>query len=242
MQTQAANFDRRLQRVILFLIGLNVILLIINVLTYIPVLSNGGVPGLIAAIGILLVYGYLSLASPMAVGKLPSPVWRSGVYLGVVSAIILSLDLISGYLLQDSTLSARTSLIAYGLFLILILVSGILGGRQTRNLTSGVTTALWCVLIALLIWFCVEFAAYLLFSNTPSGAAFIREEMQADFVRSGMSDYQAFALSDFFGAGFFHLILGLIFATTLGAIGGAVGKVMKAIRSSKPFPTTPKIR
>ena len=134
--------------------------------------------------------------------------------------------------MHDPTISAQTSLIAYGLFLILILVSGILGGRQTGKLTSAITTALWCVLTALLIWFCVEFAAYLLFSNTPSGAAFIRDEMQADFIRSGATDYQAFALGDFFGAGFYHLSLGLIFATILGSIGRVVGKASNAVRSS----------
>lgn len=226
-------FDRRLRRIITLLIGANVILLIINVLLYPPVLSNGGLLGLAAATGILLIYGYLALGSPIAVGKLPNTIWRRGVYLGVCSGLVLSVDLISGYILHDSTTSARTSLIAYGLFLILILVSGFIGGRQTGNFSSGITTALWCVLIALLIWFFVEFAAYLIFSNTPAGAAFIRDEMQADYLRSGATDYQAFALSDFFGAGFFHLTLGLIFAVILGSMGTAIGRIWNAVVPAK---------
>src|SRR5262245_61527803 len=98
-------FDRRLQRAILFLIGLNLVLLIVNVLIYPPVLSNGGSPGLIADISILLLYGYLMLLSPMAIGKLANPIWRSGVYLGLCSSIILSVDLVSGYILHDPTTS-----------------------------------------------------------------------------------------------------------------------------------------
>jgi len=59
--------------------------------------------------------------------------------------------------------------------------------------------------------------------------------MQADYLRSGTNDYQAFALSDFFGAGFFHLTLGLIFALILGFIGAAIGKV----RPFKPRTDSP---
>lgn len=233
MQSETAIFDRRLRRIIPFLIGVNVLLLILNVLLYPPVLSNGGLPGFVAAIGILFVYGYLALASPIAVGKLPNTLWRYGFYLGLCSGVVLSIDLVSGYFLHDSTTSAHTSLIAYGLFLILILDSGFIGGRHTGKVSSGITTALWCVLIALLVWFCVEFAAYLLFSSTPAGAAFVRDEMQADFIRSGATDYQAFAISDFFGAGFFHLILGLIFAVILGFLGALGGKIWNAITPSK---------
>jgi len=234
MPSNTVIFDKQVRRVITVFIVVNLILLVVNVLTYVPVLMAGGLLGFIADIGILSLYGYLALFSPLAVGKLPHPIWRRGVYLGLFSGLILSADLVSGYILHDPTTSARTSLIAYGLFLILILVSGFMGGRQTGKFTSGITTALWCVLIALLIWFCVEFAAYLLFSHTPAGAAFIRDEMQLDFVRSGATDYQAFALSDFFGAGFFHLLLGLIFTIIWGFVGAACGKVWNAITHSKP--------
>lgn len=233
MPSATNPFDRGLQRTILFLIGINIVLLIVNVALYPPVVSNGGLPGLIADIGILLIYGYLMLLSPMAIGKLANPVWRRGVYLGVCSSIILSVDLVSGYILHDPTTSARTSLMAYGIFLLLIFTSGIIATRQTGKFSSGITTALWCVLIALLSWFCVEFVVYLIFSNTPNGAAFIREEMQADYVRSGATDYQAFALSDFFGAGFFHPLLGLIFALLLGSLGAGGGMMWNKIRPTK---------
>ena len=233
MPSATSPFDRRLQRAILFLIGINIVLLIVNVALYPPIVSNGGLPGLIADIGILLVYGYLMLLSPMAIGKLANPVWRRGVYLGLCSGIVLSVDLVSGYILHDPTTSARTSLMAYGIFLLLIFASGIIGTRQTGKLSSGITTALWCVLIALLIWFCAEFAVYLIFSNTPNGAAFIREEMQADYIRSGATDYQAFALSDFFGAGFFHPLLGLFFALLLGSLGAGARKLWNAIHPTK---------
>jgi len=172
LQASTTTFDQRLRRGILFLLGLNVLLLIVNLLTYPPVLSNGGLPGLVAAAGILLIYGYLALTSPIAIGKLSNVVWRRGVYLGLCSGLILSIDLISGYILHDSTISARTSLVAYGLLLSLIIVSGFIGGRQNGTFRAGITTAVWYILIALLIWFCVEFAAYLLFFQYARRSSF----------------------------------------------------------------------
>ena len=46
-----------------------------------------------------------------------------------------------------------------------------------------------------------------------------------DFARSGMSDFNAFIMEDFLGAIFFHLLLGLLVAAVLGALGGVLGKI-----------------
>jgi len=45
-----------------------------------------------------------------------------------------------------------------------------------------------------------------------------------DFRRSGMDDFRAFITEDFFGATFFHQILGPAVASLLGLIGAAIGK------------------
>ena len=223
MQPSLKPFDQRLQLAIRLIIPVSILLLLIIVLQYPPALSSGGLLGLIGASGILLVYGYLALGSPIAVGKPSGEVWRRGAVLGMISGIVLSVDLISSYFLQDWIISSRTSLLAYGIFLLFILISGFIGARQTGQWKTGLTTAAWCVLVTLMIWFFAEFASYLLFSNTSSGAEFIRQEMQLDFARSGATDYQAFTISDFYGAGFFHLLLGLFFTVILGSLGAFIG-------------------
>ena len=179
MWQQTELFDQRLQLGILLLIPASIILLLLMTAQYPTVLNNGGLLGLIAASGMLLTYGYLALRSPIAVGKLLHNIWRRGAFLGIISGLVLSLDLIASYLLHDWTISSRTSLAAYGLFLLFVVISGFIGARKTGRFWAGLTTAIWCVLVTLMIWFFVEFAAYLLFSSTPAGAEFIRQEMPA---------------------------------------------------------------
>jgi hypothetical protein len=210
--------------VILGLLAVNEALLILGVILYPIVLQADGLLGLGAATAILGVYGLLALRSPIALSKAEPRLVRGGMILGLISGAILSLDLVSGYLIShnDAT-NAGTYLLAYGGFLLLRLGAGGWGAARTGQIRAGVTVALWCVLTALLIWFCVEFAAYYLFAQTASGAAFIRMEMAADFTRSGARDYAAFVMADFYGAGFFHLLLGLILGLLLGTVGALAG-------------------
>jgi hypothetical protein len=56
------------------------------------------------------------------------------------------------------------------------------------------------------------------------------EGTYTDFARSGMSDLSAFVMEDFLGAGFFHLILGLMLAVILGTMGVAIGKGIARIK------------
>jgi hypothetical protein len=48
-----------------------------------------------------------------------------------------------------------------------------------------------------------------------------------------MTDFNAFIIEDFLGAGFFHLLLGSILATMLGAIGGLLGKGLFRIKKNR---------
>ena len=216
-----------LRRAIMIFVPINIFLLFVGVLQYPPVLGEGGWKGLIAASLIVLLYGWLTLFSPISIGSGDTAVIQKGIMFGILAGVMLSVDLISGYLIHNGDTSARTSLVAYGLFFILITASAVRGFRQTGKFASGLTAALWCVLVALLIWFCVEFVAYYVFASTPSGMAFIQDEMQLDFARSGATDYQAFVISDFYGAGFFHLLLGLIIALILGTIGAGIGRLSR---------------
>jgi hypothetical protein len=50
-----------------------------------------------------------------------------------------------------------------------------------------------------------------------------------DFKRSGMTDLRAFVMQDYLGGVFFHLLLGLIVAGILGAMGSLVAKLLARI-------------
>jgi hypothetical protein len=213
-----------LRRTVVMLLLVDEALLLLGVLRYPAVLQEGGLLGILAGSVILGVYGFLALFSPIAPGRAdPGPV-RRGLILGLVGGAGLSIDLVSSYFItRDPSASAAWSLLVYGLFFLLLLCAGVWGAASTGRFKAGFSTALWCMVIALLLWFCAEFAAYYLFAGTEVGAAFIGQEMAADFARSGATDYQGFVLADFYGAGFFHLLLGLGFAAGLGALGALGG-------------------
>ena len=51
-------------------------------------------------------------------------------------------------------------------------------------------------------------AVFYAFNGTAQQAQVLQAEGNlADFARSGMSDFNAWAMQDFLGAGFFHLLL-----------------------------------
>ena len=47
--------------------------------------------------------------------------------------------------------------------------------------------------------------------------------------RSGMSDFKVFAMQDFLGAGFYHLLLSPVFGLILGGLGAAPGPAAAAL-------------
>lgn len=223
------SFPMFLRRVIPAIILANLLLILLGLALYPTVIQQNGLLGVIADTAILLIYGFLALFSPLSVGKARPELLKTSLLLGLISGLCLSTDLVAGYLItHDAQTNANTSLIAYGIFLGLVALSAFLVARRTGRVRSGLVAALWSVIVALLIWFAFEFAAFYLFSSTPSGREFIRLEMEADFARSKATDYPGFVMSDFYGAGFYHLLLGLILAMLLGSLGGLVGKLFKA--------------
>lgn len=214
-----------MRRAIPVVLAVNFGLVLLGVLLYPTVMNEGGLLGICADIVVLTIYGFLALFSPIALGKINSGLLNRSVLLGLIGGLGLVIDLVSDYLIGPTgDYSATSSLTAYGIFLLLLLISAILAAQQTRKFISGISAAIWSVLTALLLWFFVEFTAFYLFATTPSGTKFIQLEMQTDFERSKSTDFQGFVMSDFYGAGFFHLLLGLFFACFLGSIGGLIGK------------------
>jgi len=221
------NIVALVQRTIILLIIADVLLLVVGLLRYPTSLQEGGVPGITADIAILLLYGYIALVSPIRTSAANRRLLRLGFAVGLTGALALCVDLVSSYFVhRDATASAFWSLGTYGIFLLLLLITGIIGSAQTGRFISGVTAAVWAVLVALPVWFFCEFAAYYLFGTSGIGAEFMRQEMQADYARSGSSDYQGFVMADFFGAGFFHPLLMLILGILLGMAGAAIGKLI----------------
>ncbi|HEX7432388.1 MAG TPA: hypothetical protein VF326_01925 [Anaerolineaceae bacterium] len=231
MKPDAPAF-RTTQRVLFGLILLDGALVLLGLALYPSVLQEGGLLGASAAILMVCLYGFLALYSPISIAKVPMQIWRTGAIAGTMGGIWLGLDLLSNYFIyRDGATNSKISLVVYGVYFLLMLVTAIRGSVITKRFVAGLTAALWYVLADQLIWFTVEFSSYYLFSRTAVGTVFIHEEMYADFVRSGGHNFQTFVIGDFFGAGFFHLLLiGLVAVLLVGSIGAGIGKLISSRR------------
>ena len=97
------------------------------------------------------------------------------------------------------------------------------------SVIAGAATAV----ISSLIWFIAVLVCFYIFFDTERQARVFRAEGNyEDFHRSGMADFNTFVMEDFFGAGFFHLLLGPIVASLLASLGGLMG--MALARCRKP--------
>jgi asparagine N-glycosylation enzyme membrane subunit Stt3 len=94
---------------------------------------------------------------------------------------------------------------------------------------AGAATAI----IGSLIWYIAVLVSFYLFFGTDSQARVFRAEGEyEDFRRSGMADFSTFVMEDFFGAGFFHLLLGPVLAAMLASAGGLLGVGLRRFRKT----------
>jgi hypothetical protein len=195
--------------------------------------SDDSIVGVGAAIGILFVYGLAGLLGVWATDRANTQVLRLGVLFGLFVGAVFALEIVLEYVILPAD-NTGMGLLEYGAVLLLLLVAGVLGAYQTRHIRFGILTAIWSALIGLLIWFSTLFIVHYAFLGTPQQTQVLAAEGTfEDFRRSGMTDLPAFVMQDLLGGGFFHLLLGPIVATVLGAVGGLIGKGLTQLRPSR---------
>lgn len=187
--------------------------------------SSNGQSGLLASLAILCVYLGVSYFAIKPTAKYNSNILRYAFWIGLLAGLIFALEIILEYvLLPGGEMNSRMGMIEFGSVLFLYFVAGFWGTYQTNKYLASMLTAMWCALIASLIWFTVVLLVYYLFHGTDRQSLILQAEGDMeDFKRSGMSDLDAFVMQDFWGAGFFHLLLGPVVAGILGTLGGLFG-------------------
>lgn len=145
---------------------------------------------------------------------------------GVAAGVVLGGEVLLEYALLPKD-NSTYGLVEYGLFLALLLAAGVLCYRDARSLVASLLAGAWTGILATLIWYAVVLLVFHLFWVSPQQAqVFQAEGNLQDFARSGMSDFTAFIVQDFFGAGFFHLLLGGLIGALLGGLGGLAAKLL----------------
>jgi hypothetical protein len=109
----------------------------------------------------------------------------------------------------------------------------ILGGMGLAYVVAGalagIRAALWTALVGYLVWYPSIWLSYLASYGSAAFDRALRAEGEYDdFHRSGLTDFTSFLLRDCLGAGFYHLLFGVLLALVAGS--GAAGIVALARR------------
>jgi len=125
-------------------------------------------------------------------------------------------------------------LVEYGSVLAIFFIVGIWIAYQTGRFRNGVFTAIVSAMVGSMIWLIAVLTIFYLFHGTPQqNQVFQAEGNLYDFSQSGMTDFDAFIMQDFWGAGFFHSILLPLFAMILGSVGSLFGIFFTWIRERR---------
>jgi len=209
------------------IIVINVILVVFGIVLVPTALtaSKDGLSGLIASLMILLVYGIAVWFGLKPTELKHGKILQYSLFFGGIIGFLYGVEIVLEYIiLPDSELIVKMGKIEFGMAFLLFFLSGLFIVFVSRKFLPSVLTSFWSSIIASLIWLCVVLIVFYLFFGTSQQLTVLKTEGDYDdFARSGMTDFNAFIIQDFWGAGFFHLLISPIIALILGSLGGLAG-------------------
>ena len=187
--------------------------------------------GLTGDLVILITYG---LAFQLWLSRLESEapeVMQAGWQTGLVIGVVFVMEMLLEYVVAPTD-NSLLGFVEYGcVFAIILLISAWMAYR-TGKFRNGLFTAILGAMIGSMIWFTASLLLYYIFYGTTRQTQVFRAEGTfEDFARSGMTDFGAFAMQDFWGAGFFHSILLPLLAAILGSVGSLLGISLAWLRN-----------
>jgi hypothetical protein len=171
--------------------------------------------------------------------KISPDVRPTGLKMGIAAGVVLAGEVVLEYILLPKD-NSKFGTIEYGLFLLILFLAGVIAYTQYRSLKASAMTGLWTGLFGSLTWYAVVLLIFHLFWDTAAQTQVFQAEGNFDdFTRSGMTDFAAFIAQDFFGAGFFHLLIGGVIGLVVGWIGGLVRSLVRTRAASYHPPMQP---
>jgi hypothetical protein len=176
--------------------------------------------GLVGDILILVIYGLLiRFWFSRLEQKVPQVIkagWRSGLVIGVIFV---------------PTDNSTMGLIEYSSVFVIFFAVSVWNAYQTGRFRNGVFAAIVSAMIGSILFLIAVLSIFYLFHGTPQQTqVFHAEGNFEDFAHSGTTDFDAFIMQDFWGAGFFHSILLPLLASILGGLGSLFGIFFTWIR------------
>ena len=187
--------------------------------------------GVAAAIGTVLTYGAGAWFAVPALRRGPGDILSVAGPTGLAAGAVYAVEILAEYAVRPADNTAW-GLVEFGLVFALMALAGAILAWRTGRLRPALAGGLCTALIGPLIWYAVVLATFYVFRGTAAQEAVFRAEGDyEDFARSGMSDFNVFAMQDFLGAGFYHLLLSPVFGLMLGALGAAPALLLRRWRA-----------
>ncbi len=211
--------------ILLTFVGVDILLLANGVLWHPAALSNG------LALALLMQGAYASSVLFGLIGRHDSVENRFGLVFGGLIALVfvaeISLELL--ITISDNTPLGQAE---FGTVFILLFLTGLITAWRSGSIQSAVGAAIGAALLGSVIW--AVLLSYYLFHATPQmQQSFQAEGTFDDFRQSGMTDFIAFVLQDYWGAGFYHLLLAPFVALALGGAGALIGQTSRQFWRSR---------
>lgn len=228
---QAQLGDDPLARIVSSGMGLGAVLTVVLVIYSVvrfPSIRNGSwgvLVGLSAGVGIATLYGMIGWFGVKLQGFRHPRILRQGVRFGLAAGVVFAVSMFVEYLVPHSEHeNVILAMATFGLFFVLLLTAGLFATLESNRLASGPLASVWAALIASQLWFLLLLAIYHAFVGTAQETRFLEvDQVIADFNRHGARDLRTFIFEDYIGGGFFHSLLGPLFAVPLGFL-GALGQ------------------
>jgi len=199
-----------------------------------PVVPSASILSIGAASIVAVAYGLVGIWGPAAAERADSRILRWAVPLGLLAGAVFAAEMLLEYVILPEN-NSTLGLIEFGLVFLLYFIAAIGVAYRTQKVRHGVLAAVWSALIGSLIWLIALFSIFYAFKGTPRQAqVLLAEGTYEDFLRSGMTDFNAFVVEDLMGAALFHLLLGPAVAAILGTVGGWAGRVVGRIAKKQP--------
>jgi len=230
---------RRFRTVFALAAAGNILLVCLGWLVFPTTLKTpGSWLGLAADTTILTVYAAIGWLGMPRTNRLDSRILGTAIPAGGIAGIVFCVEIIAEYVLlpHDNTVFG---LVEFGAVFFLFFAAAVWVAYRTQRIGFGMLTAMWSSAIASLVWLgAILTISYLFHGTVRQTYVFQAEGNYDDFARSGQTDFDAFIMQDFMGAGFYHLLLSPIAAGLVGAVGAAVGRAVARLVRTAELPVT----
>ncbi|GHJ43392.1 hypothetical protein Cs7R123_07340 [Catellatospora sp. TT07R-123] len=217
---------------------LGIVLAILGAVLFPAALGGGGLLALGGAIVAQAACVLLTRIGPLSPRRADPVVIRIGAVTGAVTGLLYGGEIVSEYVssaVTDASVALGWAIV--GTLVVSSMVAAAVATVRLRSIRAGLTAAAYAAIAEYLVWYPFVLGAYYAMRHSASLERVWRAEgTYLDFARSGMSDIRAFVMQDFWGAGFFHLVAGLIIAGLFGTFATLATRVAQRLLTSPAAP------